>query len=172
MPTVAVDLFTELRALLMGLIPGVEIVKGMANDVPMPLGAFISMTGIGQRRLATNRHEYLDLGALTVPKTALGTVDIEQPTAYEIQVDCYGPLSSDWAATISTVWRDIYAADYLRPFGISPLYADDQRQIPLQDSSQNYEERWVVMLTLQHTQTVTAPMNFFDTLPITFGQPL
>ena len=172
MSTVAVDLFTELRALLMDLIPGVEVVKGLSNDVPMPLGAFISMTGIGQRRLATNRHEYSDLGALTSPKTALGTVDIEQPTAYEIQVDCYGPQSSDWAAKISAVWRDSYAVDYLSPFGMSPLYAGDQRQIPLQNSSQNYEERWVVVLTLQYTPTVTAPMNFFDILPITFGQPL
>ena len=168
MSTVSGDLFIALRTMLMGLFPGIEIVKGLGNDVSMPTGPFISMTAVSQRRLATNLHIYDDLGALQTPKVALGNVANQQSTEIQIQVDCYGPLSSDWAAAICTVWRDQYSTDLFRSLQASPLWAEPPRMIPLDDSSRNYEERWVVILVLQYNpQTITA-MDFFDTTPITY----
>jgi len=164
--TATVDLYTTIRSMLMVIVPSVEVVRGLGNDVSMPTGPFISMTATGMRRLATNRHIYTDLDPL------VGTVANEQSTALEIQVDCYGPASADWANSVVTMWRDQYATNLLRPIGAAPLYAEDPRMMALENSSKNYEERWIVLLTLQYNPQTVTPMYFFDNLPISIGQPL
>lgn len=152
------DIFTALRAFIQGLIT-TEVIQGLGNGTPMPLGSFISMTAINQSRLATNIDAYID------PKPAAGSKSIQQQTKYTIQLDCYGPLSSDWANILSAVFRDEYACIALAP-NIQPLYADDPVMSPLIDGEQQYEQRWIVNAVIQYNPVLLTPMQFADVINI------
>lgn len=86
---------------------------------------------------------------------------------YSIQIDCYGPLSSDWAAIISATWRDDYAVNKMAPT-CAPLYADDPKQLPIVDGEANFEQRWMLSAVLQYNPVVTVPQEFFDTATVEF----
>lgn len=148
------DIFTALRTFILSLIT-CEVIQGLGNGVPMPLSGFITMTALYQNRLSTNVDGYPDMTTSTGNKTA------RQAVQYTMQIDCYGPLSSDWAAMLSTMLRDEYACLSMAP-NVQPLSADDPKMIPLIDGEQQYEQRWVVTAILQYNPVVSSPMQFFD----------
>lgn len=148
------DVFTALRALILSLIT-CEVVQGLANGAPMPMGGFIALTDLYQNRLSTNVDSYPDL------TTATGTKAARQAVQYTIQIDCYGPLSGDWAAMLSTMLRDEYACLFMAP-NAQPLYADDPKMMPLVDGEAQYEQRWVITAVLQYNPVVSTPIQFFD----------
>ncbi|OYV48595.1 MAG: hypothetical protein B7X10_02855, partial [Burkholderiales bacterium 21-58-4] len=80
------------------------------------------------------------------------------------QIDCYGPLSSDWAAMLSTLLRDEYACDAMA--GVQPLSADDPKMVALVDGEQQYEERWSITALLQYNPATVTPMKFFDAVDV------
>lgn len=127
-------IFTALRALILLVIDGVEVVQGLGNGVPMPIGEFIAMTEISRTRLATNMYDE--------------NGNVSQHSDCQIQIDCYGEDSNAQAQILSTLLRDTYACDDMPP-DIQPLYCDDPRQIPLTDGEQNYTKRWQVIAHLQ-----------------------
>ena len=138
------QIMTALRGFLLSVLPpGTEVIRGLGNGVPMPLGGFVAMTHIAQVRLATNH----DTGTWDDPARL-------QPVEQLIQIDCYGPDSSGWAALLSTLLRDRVGCDAF-PAGMAPLYCDDPRQMVLEDAEQNYTERWMVQLHLQTNIGVT-----------------
>ena len=170
--TATIDLFTKMRSMLMAIVPSVEVVKGLGNNVSMPSGPFISMIPVGMRRLSTTSHIYYDpVSAINADRATVGTVTNDQSMAIDIQVDCYGPSSNTWAANISALWRDQYAANLFSAIQAAPLYSDDPRMIPLEDAAKNYQERWVTMLTLQYNPEIVTPMYFFDTMPLVYNPP-
>jgi len=148
------DIFIALRTFILSLI-ACEVIQGLGNGVPMPLGGFISMTALYQNRLSTNVDAYLDPTPTTGSKTA------RQAVQYTIQLDAYGPDSSDWATILSTMLRDEYACLSMAP-NVQPLYCDDPRQIPLIDAEAQYEQRWSINAVLQYNPVVSTPMQFFD----------
>jgi hypothetical protein len=85
-----------------------------------------------------------------------------------IQVDVYGPNSGNFAQIISAMFRDGFAVDQFAAISpaISPLYADDPRQLAFSDGEQQYENRWSIDVELQVDQTVTVPQQFADTLKV------
>jgi hypothetical protein len=85
-----------------------------------------------------------------------------------IQVDVYGPNSGNFAQIVSAMFRDGYAVDQFAAISsaISPLYADDPRQLAFSDGEQQYETRWSIDVELQIDQTVTVPQQFADTLKV------
>jgi hypothetical protein len=85
-----------------------------------------------------------------------------------IQVDVYGPNSGNFAQIVSAMFRDGYAVDQFAAISpaISPLYADDPRQLAFSDGEQQYENRWSIDVELQIDQTVTVPQQFADALKI------
>lgn len=149
MTPVSEDLFISVRAFLLSLFPsGVEVVQGIQNGVPMPLGPFICMTAKEQKRLATNHSIYdVDLSR-----------SVKMPTEYSIQLDCYGPNSSDMATTIKALWRDPYGCDALASVG-APLYASEPIQMPLVNGEQQYEARWMTIALLQFNPVITVPQE-------------
>jgi len=158
------DLFTVLRAFILSLIT-CEVIQGLGNGVPMPLGGFICMTSLSQTRLSTNVNGYVD------PVTTTGTRTARQATQHTVQIDCYGPDSSEWATILSTMLRDEYGCLALAP-NVSPLSADDPKQSPLIDGEQQYEARWTLTALLQVNPTVSTPQQFFDTAVIASTQPV
>ena len=127
-----------------------EVIRTQGNRVPMPSGAFISMTPLFMNRLSTNKHEYDD---------ADEEITTTETIKYTLQIDCYGENSSDWANLISLTWRDDYACYALVP-DCQPLTCADPKQIPLVTGEEQYLERWMVTASLQYDPSITT-----DTTP-------
>ncbi len=159
----AETLFIQLQAFVMGLLPlDIDhVIQGLGNDAAMPTGDFVCMTATTQRRLATNSDTY---------DTDANTRTVLTPTEYSIQVDCYGPNSSDMASTLRMMWRDEYGCDAMSPS--APLYAADPVQVPLVNAEKNYEQRWTFICLLQFNPTVTVSQQFAETLIVDIQPPI
>lgn len=126
----------------------------------MPVGGFILMSPMNMTRLSTNIETYTD------PITTIGTADWTQSIQFNVQIDCYGPLSGDWAAIITTLLRSEYATDIM--VNCKPLYATDPQQLALVDGEQQYELRWTFDAAIQYNPSISTPMQFASTLgPVT-----
>lgn len=150
-------LFIALRAFILSFISGVEVVQGLGNGVPMPDGPFIAITASTQRALATNETTY---------DADDDTRAIKRSTEYSIQVDCYGPNSSDHATEIGMLWRDSYGCDFLLSYGCQPLFASDPTQSALVNGEENYEQRWMITAVLQFNPVTTVAQEFADALAV------
>lgn len=97
-----------------------------------------------------------------------GAGSYEQGTQITVQLEVHGPNSADNAQIISTMMRDDYAFDFFggQSSAISPLYADDPKQMPFNNDQQQVENRWVIECELQANITVMAPQQFFDQVVI------
>ena len=101
---------------------------------------------------------------------ASGAASVMQETEIRFQLDVHGPNSADNAQTISTLFRDEYATrrfHHLNP-AVSPLYADDPRQVPFLNDQDQIETRWIVDARLQANQVVSnIPQQFGDAFGVT-----
>lgn len=159
------DVFTALRAMLLGIVPaGTIVLRGPVDRAAQPVGDHIVITPLFRARLRTNiptDHPPPD------GPDPNGTVSYEQGTRLEIQVDFYGETAaSNWMDAFTTVFRSEYAVDALAPT-CAPLYADDGRMVPLVTGEEQYLERWMVRAVLQYNPVTTAPQQYADTLGIT-----
>lgn len=148
--------FAALGAFIESLIT-CPVVRGNQNRVPMPDEPFICMTEQNQRRLSTNIASYNDPGGNN------GVRDVMQPTQFDIGIDCYGPLASDWAKILVTMFNDGYAVEKMGG-QVVPLYADDAMNMPLVNGEQEYEQRWRFTACMQYNPVVTVAQQFADEL--------
>jgi hypothetical protein len=95
-----------------------------------------------------------------------GQAIVMQPTEVVVQIDVHGPASAENAQTISTLFRDPFAVEHLEGTGLSPLYADDPRQMPFNTAAVQYEDRWIVEAHLQVDPTVAVSQEFASSLTI------
>ena len=96
------------------------------------------------------------------------------------QCDVHGPNSNDNAELISTLFRDEWGfEEFLRaskaagldPSLITPLYADDPKQVPFINDQNQFEYRWIVEARIQANQTaVNIPQQFFDQFDISLAE--
>ena len=96
-----------------------------------------------------------------------GATAVAQSTEVVVQLDIHGPNSADNAQIISTLFRDDYAAQQFDGSGVSPLYADEPKQVPYLNAEQQYENRWIVDVHLQITPTVSVPQQYADAVTVT-----
>lgn len=156
-------------ASMLGLASG-QVVQGYPNRVAMPLGPFVLMTGMLKKRLRTNVDNF---AGTSDPAPAPGPVTSEQGQQITVQLECYGPQSSDWSDILSTLLRDNVAYLALAP-ACAPLYADDPVRAPLTNAEQQYEDKWIVSALIQYNPIVTTaqtyatvlgPVNIVDVTP-------
>jgi hypothetical protein len=90
-------------------------------------------------------------------------------TEWTVQIDVHGPGSSDNVRVIDSLFRSEYAVDTVGAFGsaMSPLYAEEARQMPFDNAEQQVEFRWTMDLHLQISPVVTTPQQFFDQIEVT-----
>jgi hypothetical protein len=155
------DVFTVLQPFIVSSI-GIAsnlVIQGIPNRTAMPAASpgFIVMTVLRQARIRTNGDTY------DITNPAPTVISIEQGIELDIQIDCYGASSGDWAAILTTLLRDDVGCQALAPT-CQPLYCDDARMIPLTDSEDQYELRFSFTACLQYNPVITVPMNFADTL--------
>lgn len=153
--------YVGLRALLLNLFPSIDpknILQGQQNDVPMPVGPdFILMIPEGRKPLATTIRDYNGVYTRTTTRS----------TRFDIMVNFYGPSSPDLMQVFMTLFRDLYGCDFLKPYGIQPLWNDDGNQMPLVDGEQQYEQRWMVRTALQANPAVSTSQDFADKVSVT-----
>jgi len=156
------DIFTTLRAFLLGVVPdGCEVFQGQNNRVPEPAGPlFIVMTPTNRQRLATN----VDTWATTPDPVTKAAAHNSQ---YDMQLDIHGPGGSDVASVIAATFPDDYGRDALDAGNIAPLFASDGHQSPFINGEGQYENRWVMTLAMQIKPGVLIPTEFAATLAAT-----
>lgn len=135
-----------------GVMSGTNIIKQLSGSV----GA------VGTYQLSQSQ-------TVTLGVMAAGVEAILQPTKVLIQCDVHGPNSGDNAQIISTLFRDDYAVEAFEGLNlgdITPLYADDPKQVPFLNAEQQYEDRWVVEAFLQVNAVVTVPQQFADEVDV------
>lgn len=95
---------------------------------------------------------------------ASGGIYFMQPSQWTVQLDVHGPNSSENAQTISTIYRDAYGVDLFRQsgFDVTPITADDPKQLPFTNEGQQVENRWVISAVMQNNQIIRAPQQFTD----------
>lgn len=146
------DVFTALRSFLIHLFPDIEIIQSQENDVPPPKGAFITMSNIGKRRLATNSRTYTDTDEQKTQNTVM-------PTECSIQVDFYGEESGERVQTFCALIFDYVGYDSF-PEGIKPLFASDPMQVPIITGEKQYQERWSLTVKIQYNPVISTPIDF------------
>lgn len=152
---------TTLRSFLLGILPaGMEVVQGQQNRVPQVVGPdYVVFTPIRREFLSsTNRTN----------RPVDGAVDVSRSTSATFQLDVYGPNSTDNAVTIATLFRDDYGCRAMAGTGVQPLHCDNGQQMPLINGEEQYEARWTLQAVLQVNPSVSTPMQFADSVAVTF----
>lgn len=164
-PTQA-DVFDAVLPFIRSVVgDGIDVVQGLGNRVATPIvddinKGFVAVTPLFRHRLRTNQDTWDPTDPLVTSYAS------EQGMQFDLQIDCYGPLSGDWAAMITTLWRDDIGCE---AFGetCQPLYADDARQMPLIDSEDQYEERWLISAALQYNPVTSPTQQFANAVEVT-----
>lgn len=140
---------------LVAVLPaGVGVAQGQANRVPEPAGPdHVIITPARRGQLATTTRTY-DGDA--------GTNTVARSTAFDFQLDIYGPNASNNAQVVSTLFRDLYGCTFFASRGLQPLYCDDGRQMPLVNGEFQYENRWTMGVTLHANPEIVTPAQFAD----------
>ena len=159
--------FIGLRAFVLDVLAvgPTNVIKGQANRVPMPAGPnFVILTPTGRAQLATTVRTYEPSDD---PAPAVGQRDTQRQTRLDIQIDVYGPAAAENVQILSTLLRDMYGCDFLRPHRVQPLYCGDPKQLPLVTGEQQYLARWMLGATLQFNPTVSTSQQFADIVDVT-----
>ncbi len=110
-------------------------------------------------------------------KMAAGNAVLTQAIEVSLQLDVHSSsltLSTDMARAITTAFRDMNASTYfIENYGgnITPIDADDPRQVPFINDQNQYETRWVVTARLQVNASMSIPQQFADQLSVEIQRP-
>lgn len=115
--------------------------------------------------------------SVSAPQTAAsqtiqaGSIGQMQPTEWRIQMDVHGPNGTNNAQVITTLMRSPVAVDFFTAsgFDMAPLYADDAKQFAFINGEQQYEDRWVINVTLEVNPSVSTPQQFFTEATVTLA---
>lgn len=149
------DVYTRMANVLRDIVPAeVPVIQGWENMVPMPVGPFVLMRAVMQTPHRTPVETY----DTTNPDPA--AISIEQGILVRMQCDHYGPLSFDWAATLTAIMRTEYGCGLMVP--MSPLYCKEPKQAAITNAEAQFEQRWIVDALLQYNPVISTPMQFAD----------
>ena len=159
-----------------GSVNGTIVTVGPIAFGTPTVGNLLFGTGAAQNPviMAVNANGTLTLSAPATTATrtlSCGVKSIQQSTRVVFQLDIHSPdmgRASDYAQAISTVMRDDTGAMLLQASGlpVTPLYADDPKQIPFMNKESQFENRYVVECHLQADQVITPPQEFADRVDV------
>lgn len=150
-------IMTALRSFLLSVVD-TEVILGQSNRVPEPISDdFIVMTARNRKQISTTTHAY-------DPTTGINRVG--RSNTISVQLDIYGPNSNDNAQVIATLFRDEYGCEALGP-NIQPLYCDDGQQMPLVNGEFQYQDRWMLSVTMQANPEISTPAEFATNVSVT-----
>lgn len=134
-------------------------IQAQANRVPMPKGQFCVLTPLRFPRLSTTREVKGDTGDAATSTT--GYTEVRQA---DIQVDFYGENAGDRAIAVETTFASDYAWSKIKSLDarLAPLYSSPAIQAPMINAEDQWEERYLLTLSLQVHITVSLPQDYFD----------
>lgn len=141
--------------------------QAQANRVPMPKDPFCILTPLRFPRLSTTRDIKQDTGD---PSTsAMGYTEVRQA---DIQVDIYGDGAGDRSIALETVFTSGYAYEKIKALDerLAPLYSSAAIQAPMINAESQWQERYMLTLSLQAHITVSFPQDYFDKAEFTTQQ--
>lgn len=133
--------------------------QAQANRVPMPKDPFCILTPLRFTRLSTTRDIKQDTGD---PSTsAMGYTEVRQA---DIQVDIYGDGAGGRAIALETVFTSGYAYEKIKALDerLAPLYSSAAIQAPMINAESQWQERYMLTLSLQAHITVSFQQDYFD----------
>lgn len=148
------------------------IIQGTPNRASMPPASpgYVSMQATVTKRLRTNVHRQSE-------DIDDDTLEIEQGTQLEVQIDCFGASAPEWGVALSTLLRDDVGCAALAgvdsegnpviPPLCQPLYVDEVPFAPLDDSEEQYEQRWIVRAQIQYNPVTTPAQQFATAARVT-----
>jgi hypothetical protein len=157
-----------------GVLTVTQVLAGVVatGQIPAAYPALLTGTTVGMQLSGTpgGVGTYAIAPAQTVASTILqaGFGSYLQPTKIIIQLEVHGPHSADNSQIISTMMRDDFSYDAFvgaNP-NVTPLYAEDPRQMPFSNDQQQVENRWVIECAVQANITVQAPQQFAGTVDV------
>lgn len=164
-----VDILGAVYSFLVQYLPDIgdgNIVRGWQNRAALPnVTDYVVLTLLTTKRHGTNVHENQN------DKTS--DTDIEQIVhmlaEHTVQVDFCGQdeqIVMGRATQLAALARDGVAVDFLKPYGILPLYAEDVRQAPFTNEQRQWETRYIVTWHLECWHDVVIPRPAFTDVNI------
>ncbi|MGK0705128.1 phage neck terminator protein [Yokenella regensburgei] len=144
-----------------------RVQQAQVDRIPMPKGEFCILTPLRFTRLSTTRDIKQDTG--NPSDSAMGYTEVRQA---DIQLDIYGDGAAGRALAIETIFSGTYGYEGIKAIDnrLSPLYSSAAIQAPFIDAESQWQERWVITLSLQAHITVSFPQDYFDKAEITSQQ--
>lgn len=141
--------------------------QAQANRVPMPKDPFCILTPLRFPRLSTTRDIKQDTG--NPATSAMGYTEVRQA---DIQIDIYGDNAGDRAIALETVFTSGYGYEKIKALDerLAPLYSSAAIQAPMINAEKQWQERYIITLSLQAHITVSFPQDYFDKAEITSQQ--
>lgn len=141
--------------------------QAQANRVPMSLGAFNIITPLRFKRLSSTRDIKGDTGDNTT-----ATMSYTEVRQADIQVDLYGESAGNRAIAIETLFSSSYGYETIKALDerLAPLYSSEAIQAPMINAESQWQERYIITLSLQAHITVTLRQDYFDHADITLEQ--
>lgn len=138
--------------------------QAQADRVPMPLDSFNVLTPLRFRRLSTTRDINGDTGSSDT--SVMSYTEVRQA---EIQVDLYGEGAGDRAVQLETLFTSSYGYETIKGINerVAPLFSTEAIQAPMINSESQWQERYIITLTLQAHITVSLSQQYFDSVSIT-----
>lgn len=134
--------------------------------VGIAAGTVITALGTGTGGIGT--YAVNNAQTVTSEKIAAGVETLLQAVEWTVQLDVHGPSSADNAHIITTMFRDdagvgLFAAS---GFDVTPLFCNDERQLPFGNEDQQMEDRWSIDAVMQVNPVLTIPQQFADALAL------
>lgn len=141
--------------------------QAQADRVPMPLDVFNIITPLRFKRLSSTRDIKGDTG-----DNNTATMSYTEVRQAEIQVDLYGENAGDRAITLETLFASSYGYETIKALDerLAPLYSTEAIQAPMINAESQWQERYIITLSLQAHITVTLRQDYFDHADITLEQ--
>lgn len=155
------QVYAAIKTFILSFLPldPTNVVKGTQNRTSMPTGPFAEMWIATNKRLSTN----VDTWDASDPDPA--GISRQQSIQLEMQVSLYGPLSEDWAAMFSTLFRDDYGCQILGDV-CSPLHANEPMRAPLVTGEEQYLDKWICRAQIEYTPVITTVDEFASVVAI------
>lgn len=137
------------------MMPG-NIIRGWENrnSLPPDTNEYVVITIMLNARRGTN---------VTLPPDENGTITIAELKECTVQFDFCSDndTAKQRADTVEMVSRDAIGADFLAPYGITPLYAEDVRDISFTDGSEQYVKRFMIALRISYWAKLDVTVDYF-----------
>lgn len=147
-------------------IDGDTIVRGWQNSASLPNStSYVVLTLLTAQRHGTNVHKWQGLLSSTSDITETAYMLAE----HTVQVDFCGTDEQtvmQRAAQFAILARDGVAVDFLKAYGILPLYAEDVRSMSFTNEQRQWETRYIVTLHLECWHDLTTARDAFTSVDI------